>query len=73
MRHRAADFDLFAEQLRAGQRAVDDVEVDGRGKDQDENRGEEKVGDERPARGGLAHHVFDVRHQDFHSSAPSDA
>ena len=49
-----ADVDGVAEELRAGERAVDDVEVDGAREDQDEERRQREVGDQRPARRGLA-------------------
>src|SRR6185436_12735696 len=69
----AAHRHFFAEQLRAGERAVDDVEVDRGGEDDDEQRGEEKVSDERPPRRGFAHHVFDVGYEDFHWTETSSA
>src|SRR5260221_9556651 len=52
--------DFAAEELCAGQRAVDDVEVDCGCKDEDEDRREEEVGDEGPAGSRLPHHVFNV-------------
>ena len=57
---------VFAEQLRAGQRSVDDVKVYRRGEDHDEDRREKEVGEQRPAGCGLPHDVFDVGVEDFH-------
>src|SRR5437667_273852 len=65
-RQRAADFHVFAEELRAGERAVDDVEVHRGGEDEDEDRGETEVGDERPARRRFAEDIFDVGCEHFH-------
>ncbi len=67
----AVHLHLLAEELRAGERSLHDVEVHGEGKDDDEDRGENEVRDQRPAGRGLAHDVFDVGCQDFHGLPPA--
>ena len=62
----APHLDGLAEELRARERAVDDVEVDGGREDQDEERREREVRDERPARRGLAEDFLDAGGQGSH-------
>ena len=61
-----AEVDGLAEELRAGERAVDDVEVHRRREDQDEERRQREVGDQRPARGRLAEDFLDARGEGPH-------
>ena len=72
---RSPHLDGLSEELRAGERAVDDVEVHGEREDQDEERREREVGEERPARRRLAEDLLDARgegpHRDLSSSSPS--
>src|SRR6266542_2873668 len=53
--------DGLSEELRAGERAVDDVEIHGQREDQDEEGGEREVGDERPARRRLPEDFLHAR------------
>ena len=62
----AAHLDVLAEELRPRERAVDDVEVHGGGEEEDEERREREVGDERPARRGLAEDLLDVGDEGSH-------
>ena len=63
----APHVDVLAEDLRAGERAVHDVEVHGDREDQDEEGRQREVRDERPARGGFAEDFFDVGGEGSHA------
>ena len=62
----AAHVDALAEDLRARERAVHDVEVHGDGEEEDEERRQREVRDERPARGRFAEDLFDVGGEGSH-------
>ena len=62
----AAHVNVRAEDLRARERAVHDVEVHGDRKDKDEERRQREVRDERPARRRLAEDLFDVGGEGSH-------
>src|SRR5262249_46639744 len=67
----SAELHGAAEEAHARECAVDDVQVDGGGEHEDEQRGEREIRDERPARGGLAEDLLDRRGEGLHDGSPS--